>query len=100
MSSYDVQINQARRIVDVAQQHLRALLLLAAVERDGEACHYCRVPTTVAPEPGKRFLERTLDHVIPQSSGGKDELANVVVACRSCNARKGARPVHEYAGRS
>jgi 5-methylcytosine-specific restriction endonuclease McrA len=97
MSSYDAQLTQARRIVDIAQTHLRSLLLLAAVERDGEACAYCRVPTVAHPEPGKRYLERTLDHVVPLSKGGKDELENVVCACRSCNSRKGTRPLREYA---
>jgi hypothetical protein len=42
------------------------------------------------------YRERTLDHVVPLSKGGKDEIDNVLLVCRSCNARKGARPQHEY----
>jgi len=99
MSGVLRQIDQAQRIVEMAQAHLRSLLLLAAVERDGEACRYCRVPTIVDPEPSQRFLERTLDHIVPLSKGGKDELSNVCVCCRSCNARKGARPVQAYSVR-
>ncbi|HEX6293396.1 MAG TPA: HNH endonuclease [Herpetosiphonaceae bacterium] len=33
----------------------------------------------------------TIDHVIPQSKGGTHDLSNLVLACRSCNSRKGAR---------
>ncbi len=88
------QITQARRIVDVAQTHLRSLLLEALVERNGSAnCQYCGVPT-IAGDPGYRG--RTLDHIHPVSKGGKDEIDNAALVCRSCNARKGARPQREY----
>jgi 5-methylcytosine-specific restriction endonuclease McrA len=94
---YAAPIAQAQRLVEMAQSHLRALLLLAAVERDGPACAYCKVETIVNPEPGRRFLERTLEHVKPRSQGGPDTLDNSLVACRSCNSRRGARPQREYA---
>ncbi len=91
------QIAQAQRTVSAAQSLLRALLLVAVAERDGEACVYCKVPTIVDPCEGERFRERTLDHVAPVSSGGRDELANVVLSCRRCNSRKGIRPAYQYA---
>ncbi len=88
-------IAQARRIVDVAQAHLRSLLLEALVERNGSVnCQYCGVPT-IAGDPGYRG--RTLDHIHPLSKGGKDELENAALVCRSCNSRKGTRPQREYA---
>jgi hypothetical protein len=31
----------------------------------------------------------TVDHVVPQASGGTDDPANVVLACLDCNSRKG-----------
>lgn len=96
MTDMNKLIAQAQRTVEVAQTHLRSLLLAAVVERDGSDCAYCRVPTVVKPEAGRRHRERTLDHVVPLSAGGKDELENVVLACRSCNARKGPRPVKAY----
>jgi 5-methylcytosine-specific restriction endonuclease McrA len=97
VSSYDPQIAQARRIVEVAQSHLRSLLLLAVCEQQGTDCAYCRVPTVTRPAPGERHRERTLDHIVPLSRGGTDTLSNVCCCCRSCNARKQARPVREYA---
>ena len=45
-------------------------------------CAYC----------GKKPASLTQDHVIPLSRGGSHIPANIVPACRSCNARKGARP--------
>ena len=51
------------------------------LERFGHACAYC------GKSDGK--LER--DHVIPLVKGGHDTPENVVPACRSCNAHKGAR---------
>ena len=53
-------------------------------ERDGGwVCHYC----------GALMSQRTatLDRVIPGVSGGEYVLDNLVLACRPCNSRKGAR---------
>jgi 5-methylcytosine-specific restriction endonuclease McrA len=50
-------------------------------EQYGNACAYCRKPLA--------RLEK--DHVIPLSKGGKHTKANVVPACRTCNAQKGNR---------
>lgn len=97
MMSMTRQLAAAQRTVSAAQSLLRALLLVAAEERDGPLCCYCKVPTVVDPIAGERFRERTLDHVIALSQGGKDELDNVVLACRSCNSRKGTRPQYQYA---
>jgi 5-methylcytosine-specific restriction endonuclease McrA len=51
--------------------------------RDRNVCGYC----------GLRFAESelTIEHIVPASRGGQFEWANVVTACRSCNARKGNR---------
>ena len=48
--------------------------------RDGLACRYCGADNDL-----------TIDHLVPRSLGGGDEPENLAVACRSCNARKGAR---------
>ncbi|MGV9862641.1 HNH endonuclease [Rhodococcus koreensis] len=44
-----------------------------------------------------RFLDRSssphLDHVLPLALGGRDELENIQLLCRSCNLGKGAVPV-------
>ena len=47
------------------------------------SCHYCGQCVPLA--------QRTSDHVIPLSRGGKHTPGNVVRACRQCNSRKNAR---------
>jgi 5-methylcytosine-specific restriction endonuclease McrA len=58
------------------------------IERDGPACVWC----------GRELWRRdlTLDHVVPRSRGGHMTPENALVACRSCNRRRGSRPVDAY----
>lgn len=58
------------------------------IERDGPACVWC------GREPWRRDL--TLEHVVPRSRGGHATPENAVVACRSCNRRRGSKPVDAY----
>ncbi len=69
-------------------------------DRDGGKCVYCRVPLvrgTHTP-PGQREPGNTatLDHIKPHSQGGFLKVGNVVLACRSCNNKRGAMPAHEF----
>ncbi|GAA2082239.1 hypothetical protein GCM10009840_17940 [Pseudolysinimonas kribbensis] len=58
-------------------------LRLACLERDGWVCTYC----------GKALEgdDATADHVTPREAGGRDEMTNLVAACRTCNGRKSDR---------
>lgn len=51
-------------------------------KRDGFTCQYC----------GRKTPEVVLevDHIIPKSKGGGDELENLVTSCWECNRGKGA----------
>lgn len=51
-------------------------LRLAVLERDHYICAYC----------GREANEA--DHIIPVNAGGKDEMGNLVAACKPCNGRK------------
>lgn len=46
------------------------------LERDGHTCAYCGNEATEA------------DHIIPRAAGGKDEMSNLVAACKPCNGLK------------
>ena len=56
----------------------------AVYDRDGGVCRYCG-----------SVGEPTIDHVVPRCQGGGDGADNLVVACRSCNSRKGGRTPRE-----
>lgn len=47
-------------------------------------CVYCGEPAT------------QVDHIVPVSKGGTDDVSNLVPACRSCNSSKGNRDVDEW----
>ena len=57
--------------------------------RDKGLCAYCGRPVP--------YEDASLDHVIPQSQGGKATWDNLVNACRRCNAKKANR-MPEQAG--
>jgi 5-methylcytosine-specific restriction endonuclease McrA len=48
--------------------------------RDNYTCQYCGLPG----QP----QELTLDHILPQSRGGKSVWENLVTCCRKCNSKK------------
>jgi 5-methylcytosine-specific restriction endonuclease McrA len=61
---------------------------IAMVQAFSDECFYCRkdlTPSTV-----------TIDHCKPFSAGGTNEFHNLLPACKSCNSRKGNRPILEF----
>jgi 5-methylcytosine-specific restriction endonuclease McrA len=70
--------------------------------RRGDAlrCAYCDVPLAFVAFPwsvdenGRPILGRvqgSVDHVVPKSIGGSEEMRNLVLACKPCNSVKGER---------
>jgi 5-methylcytosine-specific restriction endonuclease McrA len=49
-------------------------------------CAYCLKP----------FEDLEVEHTQPLSKGGSNTLSNIIPACRSCNARKGAKTLLEF----
>lgn len=66
--------------------HRNVALRTAIRERDGDRCRYCGV--VVAWSDRRSPAGGTYDHVNPI---GENSLENLVVACRSCNSKKGDR---------
>jgi hypothetical protein len=50
------------------------------LRRDNHTCRYCGLVAGAT--------ELTVDHVVPTSLGGTDDPANLVAACKDCNAGK------------
>lgn len=60
----------------------RAELRRAVVERDGAICWLC----------GKAIVGIvSLDHVVPVSFGGNDDIENLRPSCLACNVARGNR---------
>jgi 5-methylcytosine-specific restriction endonuclease McrA len=56
----------------------------------GWLCSYCGASLT-------RFTA-TMDHIIPLARGGAHDIANIALACRSCNASKGNKLLGDWQG--
>jgi hypothetical protein len=57
----------------------------AVYELDHYRCVVCDSPENLS-----------LDHVIPWSQGGSDDMSNLRTMCRSCNSSRGTRTDHEW----
>lgn len=62
--------------------------LITQYIRQGQACAYCKQPTNGTPDP---------EHVLPLSRGGRNDMSNLVAACRACNTDKGDLTLTEWA---
>lgn len=75
-----------------ADEELTAEMVAFIELRDGGKCRYCEVVVVQGMGPtGKSF-----DHEVPLSRGGPHRVENIVIACRSCNGRKGDMLPDEY----
>lgn len=55
-------------------------------------CHYCGLIGRISWRQWYWVTsEHEFDHVIPERLGGPSTADNIVLACRSCNRRKGAK---------
>lgn len=71
---YEIDVKKWRRISKVVR------------ERDHFTCAYC----------GQVGGILEIDHVIPFSKGGSDELDNLVTSCRKCNRQKKDKTLNEF----
>lgn len=69
---------------------------MAKRKKKAKHCNYCGRKTKKSPI-NRRALgsldpdERTIDHVIPLSKGGRNIESNRVIACHECNNKKGSQ---------
>lgn len=56
--------------------------------KQGSVCAYCRCAVNGLPDP---------EHVVPLSRGGRNDMSNLVAACRPCNTDKGDLTLTEWA---
>lgn len=63
------------------------------VERDGHSCQICgqQIDLTLTSGPRGNRQGPSVDHVVPRSRGGSDDLSNLRLTHWSCNHRRGNR---------
>lgn len=61
--------------------------------KTGGLCTYCLVELT--PESG-RSNSYHIDHVMPVSKGGQNDISNLTPACQSCNSKKNNKSLIEF----
>jgi hypothetical protein len=87
----ELQINKPSivRVFKFVKLHMHKVPLTRenVYRRDNYECVYCGCST-------QKLL--TLDHVIPQSKGGKNSWDNLVTACKQCNGEKSDLTLEEY----
>ncbi len=66
---------------------------LNVLYRDDFTCMYCGFQNDHSPFGRRRKL--TIDHIIPQSKGGKSTFENCVCACEDCNGFKANKSLEE-----
>ena len=67
------------------------------VSRDKGICRYCGKQGKVKWQSPKGWvwIEYEFDHVYPEVLGGDATTENIVIACRTCNRKKGNKTLFE-----
>lgn len=67
------------------------------LERDSHTCIFCLAKAGIKRNRTQNWRPRdfTIEHLLPQSRGGKSVWTNTACACYSCNHRKANRTSHE-----
>lgn len=70
----------------------KQVLVERLVARDGTSCTWCCVPLVHEPIHPKLdcATHLTLEHIIPLSAGGTNDLCNLALACFRCNNERGS----------
>ncbi len=86
---FDTQLMQNAEISGIEYQQgtlygyeIREYLL----EKWGRECAYCGITS----------IPLEMEHIVPSSRGGSDRVANLTIACRVCNRKKGNRTAAEF----
>lgn len=76
--------------MSVVKKHVRD----EVVKINGSECFYCGKSLVVG--SGRRENMVTIDHIVPRSHGGSDNVRNLVPSCKCCNEAKRDLSVEEF----
>ena len=64
---------------------IRASIRSKVEKRAGKLCEYCQSPLKFSSDPF------SIEHILPTSKGGTDDLGNLALACQGCNGHKSTK---------
>ncbi len=89
VASFDTQKMQNPEISGIEYQQgelqgyeIREYLL----EKWGRKCAYC----------GKKDIPLEIEHIVPKSRGGSNQVSNLTLSCNKCNLKKGTQTAEEF----
>jgi len=56
--------------------------------KQGDKCCYCQCDIVSIDGTAKKGCQGTLEHLVPQSEQGADDLDNLALSCQKCNQRR------------
>lgn len=60
------------------RKNISAAIRFKVLKRDKFTCQYC----------GRSGIELEIDHIVPVSKGGTNDIGNLITACKECNRGK------------
>lgn len=66
----------------MVEPQLSVKLKAEVAHRSGQCCEYCWSQSRFSPDPF------SVEHILPRSKGGNNELGNLAFSCQGCNNRK------------
>jgi 5-methylcytosine-specific restriction endonuclease McrA len=79
--------NEYRSPPTTWRDRLSRKLLLSVYKRDDYICQYCARQCYDSWVSDPKQL--TIDHLLPHSGGGSNDIDNLITSCRECNSVKG-----------
>lgn len=84
-------VNQeAQRLAQTAHKRTVSRLRMKKMLRR-DLCSYCGIHPS---ETSEGYM--TIDHVVPRSAGGENNLTNMAGACYNCNQRKASKDLLDF----
>ena len=68
----------------------------AVLDKYNGLCGYCGVRLATYPQEDQMPEQFCIDHILPRTKGGTNDIDNLMPACRLCNSKKGKKTLEEF----